>query len=67
MLMTAVMSPVSLAGPASSSQQQLQAAHHDGLPSYHYGAPIHVQCMNRSSSVPDIPPHDILIPPTGFL
>ncbi|KAK5991334.1 hypothetical protein PT974_09615 [Cladobotryum mycophilum] len=21
----------------------------DGLPSYHYGAPIHVECMNRSS------------------
>jgi hypothetical protein len=20
-----------------------------GLPSYHYGAPIHVECMNRSS------------------
>ena len=23
--------------------------HLDGLPSYHYGAPIHVECMNRSS------------------
>lgn len=21
----------------------------DELPSYHYGAPIHVECMNRSS------------------
>lgn len=25
------------------------AKHLDGLPSYHYGAPIHVECMNRSS------------------
>lgn len=21
----------------------------EGMPSYHYGAPIHVECMNRSS------------------
>ncbi|KAK0702217.1 hypothetical protein B0H67DRAFT_687988 [Lasiosphaeris hirsuta] len=25
------------------------AAHENTLPSYHYGAPIRVQCMNRSS------------------
>ena len=25
------------------------AVHPDALPSYHYGAPIHVECMNRSS------------------
>ncbi|PNY28786.1 Uncharacterized protein TCAP_01289, partial [Tolypocladium capitatum] len=25
------------------------AEHLDGLPSYHFGAPIHVECMNRSS------------------
>jgi hypothetical protein len=27
----------------------LAAVHADALPSYHYGAPIHVECMNRSS------------------
>ncbi|KFA78693.1 hypothetical protein S40288_01655 [Stachybotrys chartarum IBT 40288] len=25
------------------------AIHQDALPSYHYGAPLHVECMNRSS------------------
>lgn len=27
----------------------VSAIHDDALPSYHYGAPIHVECMNRSS------------------
>lgn len=27
------------------------AVHEDALPSYHYGAPITVECMNRSSFV----------------
>ena len=25
------------------------ASHEDALPSYHYGAPIPIECMNRSS------------------
>lgn len=25
------------------------SVHENSLPSYHYGAPIHVECMNRSS------------------
>lgn len=28
-----------------------QALSDETLPSYHYGAPIHVECMNRSSYV----------------
>jgi hypothetical protein len=39
---TALLGLSALAGFAS-------AAHEDGLPSYQYGAPIHVECMNRSS------------------
>ncbi len=27
----------------------LAAGHENALPSYHYGAPIRVECMNRSS------------------
>jgi hypothetical protein len=27
----------------------LAAGHEHALPSYHYGAPIRVECMNRSS------------------
>ncbi|KAK4172869.1 hypothetical protein QBC36DRAFT_221775 [Triangularia setosa] len=41
-------------------------SHHEiSLPSYHYGAPIRVECMNRSSetgehvSLPDSPTHEI--------
>lgn len=30
--------------------------HDDALPSYHYGAPIHVECMNRSSYAGHITP-----------
>lgn len=29
--------------------QSLVRAHEAALPSYHYGAPIRVECMNRSS------------------
>lgn len=29
--------------------------HLDGLPAYHYNAPIKVECMNRSSSVTMLP------------
>lgn len=29
--------------------QLVAARPEDGLPSYHFGAPIHVECMNRSS------------------
>lgn len=36
-----------LAGAVSSS-------HEDALPSYHYGAPIPIECMNRSSYAPPI-------------
>ncbi|KAK4184249.1 hypothetical protein QBC35DRAFT_61185 [Podospora australis] len=43
----------------------LQGPHEHALPSYHYGAPIRVECMNRSSetgehvSLPDSPTHEI--------
>ncbi|PHH73021.1 hypothetical protein CDD83_4825 [Cordyceps sp. RAO-2017] len=40
--------PLLLRAAAAAAQQQ-QLLHADGLPSYHYGAPIHVECMNRSS------------------
>lgn len=29
--------------------QVLAVGHENALPSYHYGAPIRVECMNRSS------------------
>ena len=32
-----------------SSFSRLVAANQAALPSYHYGAPISVECMNRSS------------------
>ncbi|GAB1316778.1 Autophagy-related protein 27 [Madurella fahalii] len=34
---------------ASLMAQALAAGHENSLPSYHYGAPIRVECMNRSS------------------
>ncbi len=34
---------------ASLMAPVLAAAHENALPSYHYGAPIGVECMNRSS------------------
>lgn len=33
------------------------AVHEDALPSYHYGAPIQIECMNRSSYV--LLPHTV--------
>lgn len=38
-----------LLGAAFCLAQLAAANPEDGLPSYHYGAPIHVECMNRSS------------------
>lgn len=38
-----------LLGLALCLVQLVAATPEDGLPSYHYGAPIHVECMNRSS------------------
>ncbi|KXH27425.1 hypothetical protein CSAL01_06786 [Colletotrichum salicis] len=39
-----------LLGAVALCAYGVRAAHpEDGLPSYHYGAPIHVECMNRSS------------------
>ena len=34
---------------ASLVTQVLAVGHENALPSYHYGAPIRVECMNRSS------------------
>jgi hypothetical protein len=34
---------------AASLAQVLAAGHENALPAYHYGAPIRVECMNRSS------------------
>lgn len=34
---------------ASLAAGALAAGHEDALPSYHYGAPIRIECMNRSS------------------
>jgi hypothetical protein len=34
---------------ASFAATALAAGHENALPSYHYGAPIRVECMNRSS------------------
>lgn len=34
---------------AASPPPPPPAGHLDGLPSYHYGAPIQVECMNRRS------------------
>jgi len=43
---------------ASLMAPVLAAVHENGLPSYHYGAPIRVECMNRSSCVyPSHAPH----------
>ncbi|KAL3290805.1 SSCRP protein [Colletotrichum asianum] len=38
-----------LLGAALGLSRLAAANPEDGLPSYHYGAPIHVECMNRSS------------------
>lgn len=40
-----------LLGAALGLSRLAAANPEDGLPSYHYGAPIHVECMNRSSCV----------------
>jgi len=44
MMMLAAIAALATVASAAASH-----AHEDGLPSYHYGAPLHVECMNRSS------------------
>lgn len=47
---------------AGTAVVQAQAQNDDALPSYLYGDPIHVECMNRSSYVSSIPPFISTLP-----